>query len=253
MKTLSILTVAIDTNFRGLIEVARYVQQRIELQISKRPADVSAANVRRGGRLPGVFYGAGGENIQVDCNAKEFAQLGLGGGGAHLIRFASAEGSLNSNIALVKEIQTHPVQGTPIHVDFLRIDLSKPVQASIALHFVGSPPGVVEGGILQPLRRELEVRALPDKLPEHIEIDVSALNVHDSIHLEEVTFPEGVESMATENYAVVTVLPPVVEAEPEVDELEEGLEGAEGAEAASEDGEGGEKAGGAGDEKKEGD
>ena len=205
--------------------------QRIELQVSKRSADARAAVLRRGGRLPGVLYGAGRENIQVDCDAKQFSTLGLGSSGAHLIRFASSEDSLNANIALVKEIQTHPVKGTPIHVDFLRVDLNKPVDASVMLQFTGKAVGIVEGGILQPLRRELDVRALPDKLPEVIEIDVTALNVHDSIHLEDVAIPEGVEVRTTENFAIVTVLPPVVEVEPvEEEALVAGVEGAPAAE-----------------------
>jgi len=187
--------------------------QRIELQVIKRSADVSAAALRRGGRLPGVIYGAGGENIQVDCDASDFAHAGLGSSGAHLIRFTSQDGNLNANIALIKEIQTHPVKGTPIHVDFLRVDLNKPVDASIAISLVGKAAGLIEGGIVQPLRREIEVRALPDKLPEVIEVDVTALNIHDSIHVEEIALPEGVELHAGgENYTVVTVLPPVVEA-----------------------------------------
>ncbi len=192
--------------------------QRIELQVVKRAADLSAATIRRDGRLPGVLYGAGGENLPVDCDASEFASLGLGSSGAHLIRFASAESSLNQNIALVKEIQTHPVKGTPIHVDFLRVDLNKPVEAAVMLSFTGKAKGVIEGGIVQPLRRELDVRALPDKLPDVIEIDVSGLDIHESIHLEDVVLPAGVEVPAGENFTIVTVLPPVVEAEPEEEE-----------------------------------
>lgn len=206
--------------------------QRIELKVTKRTADTSAAAIRRNGRLPGVIYGAGGENVQVDCDAGEFAYAGLGSSGAHLIRFASSDAGLNSNIALVKEIQTHPVKGTPIHVDFLRVDLNKPVDASISISLVGKAAGLIEGGIVQPLRREIEVRALPDKLPEVIEVDVTALNIHDSIHVEDIVLPEGVQLHGTsENFTIVTVLPPVVEAAPT--EAEGGDEGASAAATAA--------------------
>jgi large subunit ribosomal protein L25 len=227
--------------------------QRIELEVTKRVPDVSAHKVRRGGRLPGVIYGAGGENLLVDCDAREFALLGLGSSGAHLIRFAASESSLNQNIALVKEIQIHPVSHLPIHVDFLRVDLSKPVDAAVMLSFVGKAKGTIEGGILQPLRRELEVRALPDKLPEVIEIDVSGLDIHESIHYEDVTLPDGVEGLASDNFTIVTVLPPVVEEV--VAEEEEGIEGVEGVEGATAEG-GDADAAPAGDDagaKKEGD
>jgi large subunit ribosomal protein L25 len=217
--------------------------QRIELEVSKRDTAAKSVRVRKSGRLPGVFYGAGGDNIAVDCDAKEFSRLGLGSSGAHLIRFASSEGGLNGGVALVREIQTHPVQGTPIHVDFLRVDPNKPVEANVVLSFIGKCVGVVEGGIVQPLRRELEVRALPDKLPSLIEVDVTNLNIHDSIHIDEVALPEGVEAVATENFAIVTVLPPVVEAAEGAEAGEEAVEGAEGASAGEEQEEGSSKEG----------
>ena len=126
----------------------------------------------------------------------------------------------------IKSVQTHPVNGSPIHVDFLRVDVNKPVEAAIALTFTGKAEGVVEGGILQPLRREVQVRALPDKLPETIEVDVTPLVIHASLHIDELAMPEGVEALFTENYALVTVVPPVVESE---SESEAGGEEADGA------------------------
>jgi len=205
--------------------------QRIEIQVAKRDTTVAAKDVRRGGRLPGIIYGVGGPNIAVDVDSREFVHLGLGSSGAHLIRFASSDSALSTGVALIKDIQVHPVSGSPLHVDFLRVDPNKPVEAAVALSFVGKPAGVVEGGILQPLRRELQVRALPDKLPEVVEVDVTPLNIHDSVHVEEVTLPEGVEALFTENFTLVTVVPPVVEVEATA-EGEEAVEGAEAAAAA---------------------
>ena len=90
----------------------------------------------------------------------------------------------------------HPVSGLPIHVDFLRVDANKPVTASIALHFTGKAKGVAnEGGILQPARREIEVRALPANLPEQIDVDVTSLGIHDAIHVADLQLPEGVEAV----------------------------------------------------------
>jgi len=198
--------------------------QRIEIEVAKRDSAIGAGLRRRDGKLPAVYYGAGGENITVEVDGHEFVKLGLGSAGAHLIRFKSQEPSLDAGIALVREIQTHPVSGKPIHVDFLRLDLSKPVEAEVSLSFVGKPAGVVEGGILQPLRRAVMVRALPDNLPTEIEVEVSALAIHDSIHLEELQLPEGVEVLSTENVTLVTVVPPVVEAAADEGEEEAGEE-----------------------------
>ena len=147
--------------------------------------------------------------------------------GAHLIRFVSDESALDKSLALVREVQAHPVSGFLLHVDFLRLDPDKPVQTNVVINYVGKSEGVVAGGILQPIRRELEVKALPERLPESIEVDVTALGIHDSIHVEDLVLPEEVEPIYHENFTLVTVVPPVVEVveEPVDEELAEGAEG----------------------------
>ncbi len=202
----------------------------IDLNVSKRDTAEQPKRVRNSGRIPGVFYGAGGPSVAVEVNAHEFGKSGLGSHGAHLISFASTDAGLDKGIALLKEIQAHPVTGTPVHIDFLRIDESKPVTAEVALAFVGKSIGVAEGGMLQPIRRELEVRALPSKLPEQIEVDITALAIGDSVHVEELELGEGVEVNFSENFTLVTILAPVVEKVETEDEGEE-IEVAEAAES----------------------
>ena len=214
--------------------------QRIEIDVNKRDPRANAKSLRRNGRLPGICYGAGGESVEIELDAHEFVKLGLGSSGAHIMRFKSEDAALSGSIALVKDLQVHPITDAPMHVDLLRIDVNKPVDAEVALSFTGKCKGVVSGGILQPLRRELEVRALPDRLPEVIEIDVTELDVHDAIHIEDLTLPEGVEAIFSENFTLVTVVPPTVEEEPEVAEDEELV--AEGGEEAPKDEEDSEKA-----------
>ncbi len=187
----------------------------IELNVVSRPAGESPRRLRKTGALPGVLYGAGVESVCVQVDAHEFAKSGLSGHGAHLIKLRSAEAALDQGLALIQDIQGHPVSGKPLHVDFLRVDANKPVTASIALAFVGKAAGVAEGGILQPARRELEVRALPANLPEQIEVDVTALGIHDAIHVEDLTLPEGVEAIYQDNFTLVSVVPPTVEVAPE--------------------------------------
>lgn len=184
----------------------------IELSVVSRPDGESPRRLRRDGQLPGVLYGAGSESLRVKVDAHEFAKSGLASHGAHLIKLRSAEAALDQGLALVQEIQGHPVSGTPIHVDFLRVDANKPVTASVALAFIGKAQGMIEGGILQPLRRELEVRALPGNLPEQIEVDVTPLGIHDALHVEDLALPSGVEAIFQENFTIVSVLPPTVEA-----------------------------------------
>ncbi len=204
----------------------------IELNVVSRPAGESPRRLRKSGSLPGVLYGAGADSICVKVDAHEFAKSGLASHGAHLIKLRSVEAALDQGLALVQAIQGHPVSGTPIHVDFLRVDATKPVTASVALAFVGKAKGIIEGGILQPVRRELEVRALPSALPEQIEIDVTPLGVHDALHVADLTLPAGVEAIFQENFTIVSVLPPTVEA-PTDTGAEAGAEGAAATPAAS--------------------
>ncbi len=188
----------------------------IELNVVSRLVEDSPRRLRKAGALPGVLYGAGKETVAVKVDSYEFSKSGLGGHGAHLIKLRSAEAALDQGLALIQEIQGHPVSGQPIHVDFLRVDANKPVTTSVALAFVGRPKGVVDGGILQPVRRELEVRALPVNLPEQIDVDVTALGIHDSIHVEDLVLPAGVEAVFQDNFTIVSVLSPTVEAVEEV-------------------------------------
>ncbi|HIF63655.1 MAG TPA: 50S ribosomal protein L25 [Deltaproteobacteria bacterium] len=218
----------------------------VQLEVKRREGSIKSRLLRRDGLIPAVFYGQGESEISVQVNAREFDRSGLASKGAHLIRFNSADSSLNESIVLIKESQHHPVTGETLHVDFLRVDLAAPITANVALSFAGKPVGVVNGGILQPVVREVEVRALPAVLPESIEVDVSALDIHDVLHAEDLVVGEGVELLFTDNFTVVTVSPPIAEevVEEEAAELGEGEgegEGeAEGDAAAA--GEGGEKA-----------
>ena len=208
--------------------------QSLELKVSPRDTARSAKSLRRGGTLPGVFYGAGGANIAVEVDEHTFTSSRLGSHGAHLIMFSSSNSALDKSLALVREVQHHPVTGAPLHVDFLRIDVNKPVQARVALSYVGQAVGVVAGGILQPIRRDLEVQALPAHLPEAIVVDISSLEIHDVIHVEDLTLPEGVQAIFSENFTLVTVVPPVVEKEPEEAEAIEGEAAEAGEEGAAE-------------------
>jgi large subunit ribosomal protein L25 len=192
--------------------------------------------IRRGERVPGVFYGPTTEPVLLAVEEKELA-LKLGGrGGSQLVQFACPEGGLEGKMALLKEVQSHPVTGDLLHIDFYAVDESRSVKVRAPLNFLGKAEGVTAGGILQPLRRDLRVECLPSNIPSSVDVDVSELNIHDTIHVEDLVLPEGVTVIADTNFAIVTVLPPTVEvveapaeaaAEGEAPPSEEAPEGAE--------------------------
>ena len=166
--------------------------------------------------------------MPIAVDRKDFAAHVANLEGSHLIRFESSAQDLQKRVALVREVQHHPVNGGILHVDFYEVDLTQSLRVTVPLHFVGKAKGVVaEGGILQPIVREMEVECLPTDIPQFIEVDVTPLDIHDVIHLADVPMPGNVTAIIETNEAVVTVLPPSVE------EVKVAAEGEAGAAAAA--------------------
>ena len=184
-----------------------------------------AGRLRRSGKIPGVFYGPQSDAVALAVDNKEFVTRVAHLEGSHIIRFNSPAADLQQKVALLREVQTHPVTGAILHVDFYEVDLTRRLQVTVPLHFVGKAVGVAEGGILQPVLRDIQVECLPTDIPQFIEVDVSALAIHDAIHLADIQMPPAVTAVFETNEAVVTVLPPTVE---EVKAAEPTAEAAEG-------------------------
>lgn len=192
----------------------------------------AARRARTGGSVPGVYYGRGREAIAVRADTRNFDRTIRPLEGAHLIETASEDGDLNGRMVLVREIQSHPVSGNTLHFDLLEIPLDHEIEVKVALHFEGRAEGVALGGILQPQLRELSVHCMPTAIPESIDVDVTPLQIGDSLHLSQITLPDGVRASAEDDPALISVMPPVVDKR-----VEDEAEAAEG-----EDGEGGEAA-----------
>jgi large subunit ribosomal protein L25 len=209
--------------------------ETVELQVELR-AEVGkgpARRIRRLGRVPAVFYGPQRAVTMLTVDAKEFTQKVSALEGSHLIRFSSTAADVAGKIALVKDTQFHPVSGDALHADFYEVDLSKKLRVRVPLHFTGKAVGVAAGGILQPVRREVEVECLPMDIPSFIEVDVSALGIHDAVHIRELAPPKDVSFVYDDDFTLVTVLPPTVE-EVKVEAAEAAVEGAPEAAAPTE-------------------
>lgn len=177
---------------------------------SKRGKGVSR-QIRRAGKAPAVFYGPKRETTLLAVDSKEFLQKISALEGSHLIRFRSDTDGIANKVALVKDTQYHPVTGALLHADFYEVDMTEELRVRVPLHFTGKAAGVAMGGILQPVQRDVEVECLPGDIPEFIEVDVTALNVHDAVHISEVQPPAGVRFIYDTDATLVTVLPPTVE------------------------------------------
>jgi large subunit ribosomal protein L25 len=168
----------------------------------------------------------------LSVNTKELEQiLSKGSFGQFILNLVIQNGKKMTKAAMIKELQTHPVSGNLIHVDFYEVDMNRKIKVMIPVVTTGKSVGVEEGGLLNIVRRELEVFCLPGDIPESVEIDITELTIGDSIHIEDVPLGDDIEVASDVNFTVVTVLSPKVEEEPEEEleeELEEGEEAAEG-------------------------
>lgn len=173
-----------------------------------------ARRLLRGGKIPAVLYGPKTQAVALELDKREFTSRVAGLEGSHLVRLKSSAAALAEKVALVKDMQYHPISGEVIHADLYEVDLTAKIQVRVPLHFVGKAIGVTRGGILQPNVREIEVECLPLDIPEFFNVDVSALDIGDSVHVEDLTIPEGVTAVSESDLALVSVVTPTVEEAP---------------------------------------
>lgn len=202
--------------------------ETVEIVVSRRTGTGKgeARRLRGQGRVPGVLYGPKRMVAHVSTAADELERRLAPLEGSHLIRLKHADGSddeLHERMVLLRETQRHPVTGRILHADFYEVDLTERLIVAVPLHFTGKAAGVVAGGIMQPIVREVDVECLPTEIPEFIAVDVSGLGVHDAVHIADLALPEGVTAVGEPTQAIVTVLPPTVDVRPG-----EGAEGGEG-------------------------
>ena len=189
--------------------------EMVEITVERRTSRKKGAarKARRAGIIPAVFYGPRRSTVTVAVKSAEFDKKLAHLEGSHLIRLLNPgrDAELHDKAVILREVQLHPVSGNVLHADFFEVDLTERLIVSVALHFVGKAAGVTDGGILQPIQREIEVECLPTEIPRYIEVDVSPLGIHEAVHLGELKLPEGVTAVGDPEQALVTVLPPTVE------------------------------------------
>lgn len=181
-----------------------------------------ARRLRQSGQLPAVLYGPGAETVLLSVNISDFDQvLKKSGAGQLLLNLVIQDSETYTRSAMVKELQAHPVSRNFLHVDFYEIAMDRKIKVKVPIVTTGMAKGVELGGVLQIIRREIEVLCLPFEVPESFEIDIADLDIGDSIHVKDIS-PEGeIEFLEDEHFTVVTLLSPKLEEEEEPTEEEE--------------------------------
>ncbi len=181
----------------------------------------STRRLRRTGEIPGIIYGGGQDPVPFQVNERTLRHA-LADAGA--VIDLEVQGGTGGPV-VVKELVRHPVNNTTMHVDLLRVRLDQAIQAVVFLELTGADdaPGVVEGGVLEHVTRELNIEALPNDIPDTLQHDVSGMQIGDTLTLDALTPPSTVTLLDDPETMIATLTPPRLQVEP-TDEIEEETE-----------------------------
>jgi len=188
----------------------------------------NARKLRAKGLIPAIFYGPKSKTIPLVIDSKELVKTLKTEAGEnvlidlHIIRDAETD----RKVVMVKDIQIDPIQMKMIHTDFYEVAMDVMVTVEVPIHLVGKPEGTKMGGILEQVRRAIQVQSLPGDIPKGIDVDVSSLMIGDSIHVRDIQ-AGNFKILVDSNVTIATVVPPVAEekvAEAVVAEAAEGEE-----------------------------
>jgi len=197
----------------------------IELKTNIRTATGNgpARVLRQAGQIPAVLYGPAIESVLLSVNISDIDRVLKKGriGQALLSLVIKNNGETSTKTVMVKELQLHPVSRDFLHIDFYEVAMDRKIVVNVPVITTGKSKGVEVGGILQIIRREIEVQCLPFDVPESIEIDVTDLDIGDSIHVSDISLQSEIEFLGDENITVVTIVTPKIEEEEEPVEEEE--------------------------------
>jgi large subunit ribosomal protein L25 len=192
--------------------------QQIELEVALRmeKGKGPARRMRREGRIPGVLYGRGKDTYSLSLKPEDLKKILSSGARENTLIALKVMGEgaekIGNQVVMLKDLQADPILRTYLHADFYIVAMDEKIEVEIPIRLTGKAEGTKVGGILEQPRREVRVRCLPSDIPEFIEVDVSSLNIGDSIHVQDIPSSAQYEILAENNFAVASVTPPISEA-----------------------------------------
>ncbi len=214
--------------------------KQVKLKAERRTATgrSAARKLKARGALPAIIYGAKDKPQPLQLSARDIHAMLSHASGENILVELEIDGEKSNRLALVKEIQHSPVGSEILHVDFHAVSMDETIQADVPLEALGIANGVKNfGGLLEQSLRSLAIECLPRDLPDRITVDVSELNIGDSIHARQIQLPPGVTLKVLPDLTAFSVLAPVVEEEPVVAEAEAAAAGPEVIKEKKEEGE----------------
>jgi large subunit ribosomal protein L25 len=211
------------------IEEMRMETVKLSVQERVETGNGPARRLRAQGQIPGVSYGKGAAATAISIDLEELrAALAHGHNVVLELDFGkgakATKGATKSKVAkrhaVVKEIQFHPTKRSVLHIDLHEVDLAVEIEAPVAIELVGTPAGLIDGGVLDWEHREVVVRALPGDIPAALELDVSGLQIGHHLSVAALSAPAGVSILDDLETMIVALVPPRVEEAPTVAEVE---------------------------------
>src|SRR5213083_3313695 len=207
-------------------QMAKQVKLKAEPRASVGRSAVRKLKAR--GVIPAIIYGGKDKPQPLQVSARDINAMMSHASGENVLVELEIAGEKSNRTALVQEVQHSPVRGDILHIDFHAISMDETIQAEVPLEPIGVPNGVKNfGGLLEQSLRALTIECLPSDLPDRITVDVSQLNIGDSIHVRDIPLPSGVTAKVPADLTAFSVLAPVVEEEPVVAEAEAAAAGPE--------------------------
>ncbi len=186
----------------------------LTVEIRKETGKGVARRLRAAGRIPAVVYGSELASVAISLDPRELDRLiHTSHAGVNTLIDLTGPQEVSGRTVLVKDLQREPVRGDLVHADLFEVDPDERIRVSVPIHLTGTAPGVTMGGLLDHALRVLELDCLPRAIPDEILVDVSALDIGDSIHVAELNLPAGVELHTQADTAVVSVGAPRLEEE----------------------------------------
>jgi large subunit ribosomal protein L25 len=186
--------------------------ERLKIAAEVRESGRKGVNrrLRKAGRIPAVLYGRGEKPLNLSLPTKEFTHMMKGASGMNaLIDLSLSEGGKASQVVvMVKDYQTDVLRHVISHLDLLKIDMTQKIVVKVPVHVVGKSVGVVNGGLVEQVHREIEVKCLPGNIPEKIDVDITPLDIGNSFHTKDLALPEGVEAVTGADQTIVSVVAP---------------------------------------------
>ena len=197
-------------------------QISLEAKVRTQTGKGAVRKLRQQGRIPAILYGGEGEPVLLEVEEREFEALSGKATGQNVITNLKLGEETGENMTLIKDVQHHPVTERVLHIDFCRISLKEKLTVPVPIAVVGESAGVKEGGILEHLLWEVDVECLPTQMPEKIEVDITHLNIGDTIHVRDLEEKEGIKVLTDGEKTILSVVPPrVVEKEVVEEEVAE--------------------------------